>query len=162
MPSPAAGTRPAMAEELDPVRRSSNSRVTSRLDRERAARVAAAVQAPQSISERIRSLDTTWDIERTLEANAATLSLVGLAFVAARPSKKRLAVAAIVPAFLLQHALQGWCPPIEVFRMLGRRSRNELDAERTALKAVRGDFDGLPSAPPAQVAEQALQAAGRR
>lgn len=66
------------------------------------------------------------------------------------------------PLFLLQHALQGWCPPIEVFRMLGRRSRNELDAERTALKADRGDFDGLPSAPLPQVAEQALQAAGRR
>ncbi len=32
---------------------------------------------PQAIGRRIRELDAEWDIERTLEANAATLALTG-------------------------------------------------------------------------------------
>lgn len=69
-------------------------------------------------------------------------------------------MAGIVPAFLFQHALQGWCPPIELFRFLGRRSRNEIDAESTAL---RGDFAGFRRAgEPAAAAAAALKAAGRR
>ena len=46
-----------------------------------------------------------------------------------------------VAAFLLQHAIQGWCPPVPVFRRLGIRAAAEIDAERYALKVLRGDFD---------------------
>jgi hypothetical protein len=42
--------------------------------------------------------------------------------------------------FLLQHAVQGWCPPIIWFRRLGVRTSTEIDHERNALKALRGDF----------------------
>ena len=54
--------------------------------------------------------------------------------------------------------------PFEVFRRLGARTRGEIDAERTAIKALRGDFDGLSedSAAPHQATEGALKAAGRR
>jgi hypothetical protein len=48
--------------------------------------------------------------------------------------------------FLFQHAVQGWCPPVPLFRRLGVRTRKEIDAEKYALKAVRGDFDELPPA----------------
>lgn len=151
---------------LDPVRKHSASRVTRRLDTERDRRLAESVDAsPSAVSVRLSELDKEWDIERVLEANAATIMLAAVSFMAVRPTRRRAALAAIVPAFLLQHAVQGWCPPIEVFRMLGRRSRNEIDAERTALKALRGDFTNAarPAAPDAAAAARvALMAAGRR
>jgi hypothetical protein len=45
-----------------------------------------------------------------------------------------------VALFLLQHGLQGWCPPLALFRRRGVRTRREIDLERYALKALRGDF----------------------
>src|SRR5436190_144953 len=46
-----------------------------------------------------------------------------------------------VAGFLLQHALQGWCPPMATFRRLGVRTSYEIDYERYALKVLRRDFD---------------------
>jgi hypothetical protein len=46
----------------------------------------------------------------------------------------------LVGAFLLQHAIQGWCPPVPIFRRLGFRTAGEIDEERYALKDLRGDF----------------------
>jgi hypothetical protein len=46
-------------------------------------------------------------------------------------------------AFFLQHAIQGWCPPLPAFRMLGFRTKKEIEKERYALKLLRGDFDFL-------------------
>lgn len=43
----------------------------------------------------------------------------------------------------LQHAVQGWCPPVPVFRRLGIRTAREIDLERYGLKAIRGDFNDL-------------------
>lgn len=54
--------------------------------------------------------------------------------------RKWLALPAAVAGFLMQHALQGWCPPIELFRRLGVRTAGEIARERYALKALRGDF----------------------
>jgi hypothetical protein len=48
-----------------------------------------------------------------------------------------------VLSFLFQHAVQGWRPPVPVFRRLGVRTREEIDRERYALKALRGDFNGV-------------------
>jgi hypothetical protein len=51
-----------------------------------------------------------------------------------------------VQGFFMQHALQGWCPPLPVFRRLGFRTQYEIEQERYALKAIRGDF-GSPAEP---------------
>ena len=48
-------------------------------------------------------------------------------------------------ALLLQHALQGWCPPLPVFRRWGVRTAREIEEERYALKALRGDFRAVPA-----------------
>ncbi len=48
--------------------------------------------------------------------------------------------------FLLQHALQGWCPPVPFFRERGVRTAAEIGRERYALKALRDDFRNLKSA----------------
>lgn len=93
-----------------------------------------------ALDARLRELDHEWDIERLLEANAASFFLLGLVlgiFVHAVWFLLPVAVA----AFLLQHAIQGWCPPVPVFRRLGIRAAAEIDAERYALKVLRGDFD---------------------
>jgi hypothetical protein len=94
---------------------------------------------PAAIGHRLEELDREWDIERTLEANAATISLIGVG-LAAFVDKRFLALPAVVAGFLLQHSIQGWCPPLPVFRRLGVRTQGEIDEERYALKALRGDF----------------------
>ena len=99
---------------------------------------------PANIQKRIDELDREWDVERALEANAATVGLAGLAlglFV----NKKFFALPAIVGTFLLEHSLQGWCPPVPVLRRFGFRTQREIDNERFALKALRGDFSRTPA-----------------
>jgi hypothetical protein len=102
-----------------------------------------AAQGRGEIDRRLEELDREWDIERTLEANAASIALIGLG-LGAFVNRRFFALPAIVAGFLLQHAVQGWCPPIPVFRRLGFRTASEIDSERYALKAVRGDFERLP------------------
>lgn len=98
-----------------------------------------AAGSPDAINRRLAELDAEWDIERTLEANASTLMLVGIG-MGVLVNKKWLLLPAAVASFLLQHALQGWCPPVPVFRRLGYRTAYEIEQERYALKALRGDF----------------------
>jgi hypothetical protein len=101
-------------------------------------------RSPELIAERLDALEREWDIERTLEANAAAVSLVGLA-LGATVDRRFFALPAIVAGFLLQHALQGWCPPLPAFRRMGFRTQSEIDEERYALKALRGDFTNVRS-----------------
>ena len=79
-----------------------------------------------------------------LETNASVLAFSGLAFAIAR-DRRWLVVPAIVLPFLFQHAVQGWCPPLPLLRRLGVRTRREIDREKYALKALRGDFRGVQS-----------------
>jgi hypothetical protein len=91
------------------------------------------------MSGRLHDLNLEWDVERAIEANASTLVLVGLT-LGVFVNKKFLILPALVGGFLLQHAIQGWCPPVPVLRRLGFRTSNEIDAERFLLKFKRGDF----------------------
>ena len=95
---------------------------------------------PEEIGARLTELNEEWDIERTLEANATTLGMIGLG-LGATVSRKYFFLPTIVMGFLFQHALQGWCPPIPLFRRFGVRTQTEIETERYALKALRGDFE---------------------
>jgi hypothetical protein len=97
------------------------------------------------IPERLRKLENEWDIERAIEANAATLAFIGV--VLGARDRRWLTLPMLVSGFLLQHALQGWCPPVPLLRQLGFRTSYEIEEERQALKALRGDFDEIKSAP---------------
>lgn len=99
-----------------------------------------ATRGTIAINKRLSELDKEWDIERTLEANAAAIALVGLG-LGTFVSKKWYVLPAVVTGFLLQHALQGWCPPVPFFRFKGVRTAEEIHREKYALKALRGDFE---------------------
>jgi len=90
---------------------------------------------PHLISTRLRELDEEWDIERILETNASSLIVASsaLGFIL---SKKFFAIPFIVGGFLLQHALQGWCPPLPILRRMGYRTTNEIQRERSALQNI--------------------------
>ena len=78
-------------------------------------------------------------MERWLETNASALAFTGT-ILGLLVNKKFFAIPCLVLPFLFQHAVQGWCPPVPVLRRKGVRTRREIDAERYALKALRGDF----------------------
>lgn len=99
-----------------------------------------------AIEKRIKQLDKEWSIERLLEINMSTLSIIGLA-LGAFVNIYWLILPAVVLAFFVQHALQGWCPPLPIFRAFKRRTRAEIDREKFALKALRGDFIGAEKEP---------------
>jgi len=139
-------------EVQDRVRESSTHQANKQVDdliRKSIARYKG--ESSEIISERIRELDQEWSIERTLEVNAATLALSGT-LLGALVNKRWFVLPGLVTAFLLQHGLQGWCPPLSVMRSMGIRSRREIDEERYALKALRGDFDHIsPKSSPSEV-----------
>ena len=103
-----------------------------------------AAAGPQDIQHRLTELAREWDIERTLEANASVASLIGL-ILGATVDRLWFIFPAVIAGFLLVHAVQGWCPPLPVFRRWGVRTAAEIDEERYALKLLRGDFQNLPS-----------------
>ena len=93
----------------------------------------------QEITRRLEELDREWDVERVLEANAATLACTG-AILALTVNRRFAWLSAIVTGFLLQHALQGWCPPVPFLRSRRVRTAREINNEKTALRVLRGDF----------------------
>lgn len=95
-----------------------------------------------SIDRRLVELNHEWDVERILEANAAAFSLVGLT-LGTLVNRRWYILPAVVAGFLLQHAVQGWCPPVPVFRRMEVRTMNEIQQERHALKALRGDYQNI-------------------
>jgi hypothetical protein len=135
----------ALPATVDRVPESTADEVNDRIRRTTERNVARAARGGAGhIDRRLRELDREWDIERTLESNAATVSLVGLG-LGALVHRTFYALPAIVAIFLLQHALQGWCPPLPVFRRWGIRTAREIEEERYALKALRGDFRAVPA-----------------
>ena len=95
--------------------------------------------SPADIEARIAVLRREWDVERTLEANASTLIMAGVA-LGVGADRRFFALPALVAGFLFQHAVQGWCPPLPVLRRLGVRTSAEIHAEILALRILRDDF----------------------
>jgi hypothetical protein len=124
------------------VPRHTSDQSNARIRRQTFQRLAHYARHPEQIEQRLRELDREWDIERVLEVNGSILAGAGVA-LGARFSRWWLLLPGAVLTFCLQHALQGWCPPLPLFRRLGVRTQREIDDERTALLALRGDVDAL-------------------
>jgi hypothetical protein len=126
--------------ETDRIRRQTSPEILEKLERqlERNVRFHGA-RSEAEIARRIAELENEWSIERYLDTNASALALTGT-FLGLIVSRKWLLLSAVVGGFLLKHAVSGWCPPVPLLRRLGVRTRGELDREKFALKALRGDF----------------------
>lgn len=151
------------APEVDHVRANTWPDVNDRLDIETQLRLRRAAAMPEGhVTERITSLDAEWDFERVLEAEASLMGLTGL-LLGAFVERRLLVMPAVVATMLLVHSTHGWYPLLPVFRRAGIRSRDEIERERYALKAMRGDFAALPpaTAPAAERAAAAWKAVCR-
>ena len=131
-----------LPDTTDRVPAQTAAEINAQLRQEYEERIAEYARNPDKIDARLDEMDAEWDIERAIEANAATIALAGVA-LGATVDRRWLVLPALVTAFLLQHALQGWCPPVPILRRMGFRTAAEIDRERFTLKVLRGDFVGV-------------------
>jgi hypothetical protein len=127
----------------DRVRHHSAPVANGRIDRMTRGTVADVIAAGRNaIVQRLGELDHEWDIDRALMANFAVLGgasfTIGMIRYARTPLFRRsrkgfLGLFGSQLAFMLLHALAGWCPPATVFRRLGFRTQREINAERAVL-----------------------------
>jgi len=128
---------PAM---IDPMLRQTDEDINEHIGRQIESNVIFyASQDRGALDRRLQELDREWHIERVLEANAAAVLLLGLGLGHFHNHRWYLLPTAVA-AFVFQHVLQGWCPPMSLLRRLGVRTAQEIDCEHHALKALRGDF----------------------
>lgn len=132
--------------EPDRVRRHTAHSVLRRIDEDTLDHLMSVEEKPETTSRQLEALDREWDIDRTIEAEAATMGLIGLALgTFVRPAF--LALPATVGAAVFLFGSRGIYPLLPIFRRLGIRTAREIKRERYALKALRGDFEALPEVP---------------
>ncbi|HEY6163184.1 MAG TPA: hypothetical protein VI112_18290 [Bacteroidia bacterium] len=130
--------------EKERVRRNTSEKNKERIDRQTFRNIAFYSRQPVVLQlKRITELEKEWDIERMLELNASLFALVGT--LLSGRNKRWLLLPGMVTAFLAQHAIQGWCPPLSLFRALGFRTRSEIDQEKYTLKALLENSRGNKS-----------------
>lgn len=148
-----------MADTSTRVTEHTAQKVNWQLRHQSEANVLHCALRPEHIPHRLHDLDQEWDIERAIEANYAVVNMVGVALSAV--NRKWLLLPAIAGGFMIMHTVSGWCPPVPIFRRLGFRTAREIEKERLALLAIRGDFDKVYEAQDAQgKARRAMEAAG--
>lgn len=147
-----------LADTATRVTRNTSEKVNWQRRHQTQADIMHCALEPEDIDERLRELDYEWDIERTLEINFATVALTG-SLLGGLVSKKWLWLTGVAAGFMVMHTTQGWCPPLPIFRRMGIRTQREIESERCALKALRGDLDEVVHADDAQTkARRAIEA----
>jgi hypothetical protein len=150
-----------LATTAERVSANTDEQINERIRQQTEANVARFAHAgPAAIERRLMELDQEWDVERCVETMAPTFTLLGLG-LSMTVSRRWLLLPIAVQGFFLQHALQGWCPPIPFLRWLGVRTMPEIEEERHALKALRGDYRSVPVPNNDNAAQQAMAAAQR-
>ena len=128
----------------DPMRAHTSQAVQQRLDASLEERIRFyASQSKEAISRRLEELNQEWDIDRMMLTSAAGLALGGVVLSFLGGGKKYLLLSGGVLGCLLWHGSQGWCFAATGLRRFGLRTRAEIDAERYALKLLRGDFESV-------------------
>jgi hypothetical protein len=107
--------------------------------------IAKVVHAgPAAIEQRLTQLGQEWTTGRMVKVTTAVAILVGLTltyFV----SIWWLSLPVVVGLLLIQYAFSRVSLLTFLFRSLGFRSSLEIEHERLALKALRGDFRHIPT-----------------
>ena len=117
----------------DRVRRHTAAHVNEKIDRRTDESLRSAIdQGPDAVVARLEEIDREWNVDRALMANFAVLGAATFE-LGKRVHPAWHYVLRGQMAFLLLHAVVGWCPPLAVFRRLGFRTAKEIEAERAAL-----------------------------
>lgn len=139
----------------DRVLEHTTAAINERIERQIRERIDYFLEHPSRIDHRLRELDEEWDVERTLETNSSLLSLFGLA-MGFTVNRRWFLLPVAIQTFFLQHALQGWCPPLPILRRYGFRTSEEIERERAALKAIRGDYQSITEGPSGPAKAEAI------
>ena len=130
------------AMEIEHERSGATARIEGEIRRRTETSIAYYSEHSEEIDERLEELEEEWDLERVLQANAAgiTLFAAGMGLLSGR---KWFLVAGTIGFLMLRYTNRQWCPPVGLLRRMGYRTMEEIDHERYALMAIRGDFDDL-------------------
>lgn len=97
------------------------------------------------LSDNVGKLNYEWDVDRIFALNASLLVL-GSTIMGLKTNKKYwFLMTGTAGLFLMQHALQGWCPPVSLVRKLGIRTSEEINNEKIVYKLLKDDFINKPS-----------------
>lgn len=130
----------------DRIRQATDLRVQERMDAELIERIGRYAEAPRHLlTAYLGELEQEWSIERVLTLQSSATALAGIT-LGALVRKRWLLLGVVTSGFLMQHAIQGWCPPLALHRRLGFRTQREIDLEIQMVKLLRGDYRGLPDA----------------
>jgi hypothetical protein len=99
---------------------------------------------PQAITDRLNEIENEWSAGRMTKVTIGFLILAGLVLTVAL-GDWWLILPGVGGFFLLQYLFsrQSWLGA--AFREMGFRAGSEIDQEKFALKALRGDFRNLPT-----------------
>ncbi|HET6572232.1 MAG TPA: hypothetical protein VFG68_01410 [Fimbriiglobus sp.] len=100
---------------------------------------------PEAIAERLAQIDREWTTGRASKATAGLLIVIGLALTAIF-SPWWLVLTGVGGLLLLPYLFGRRSPLGYVFHQLGLRRGSDIEQEKVALKALRGDFQHLPTA----------------
>ena len=139
-------SKTALSNNEDRVKEATPASINEKIENDTWTRVGSYTKrTPDEVSARIDEVDKEWDIERYLGVNMSTLALAGLAVAALSRNKNWNLLPAVVLAFFFQHSIQGWCPPLPILRHFKKRTSEEIEQEKYALKVIRGDFNDVAS-----------------
>jgi len=99
------------------------------------------------IDNRLRQLEKETSIEQIFELHDAANIIAGLLLSTATGKRKWLMLPLLVAALQSVHALHGFRAGKSLLNKYGFRTKAEIDKEKYALKALRGDFQYMLEVP---------------
>jgi len=99
---------------------------------------------PEAIAKRLDHLDSEWSIGRVVKATAGLVAVAGVA-LGFLVHPWWFALAAVPGLFMVQHMFTQRSVLGELLHSFGMRYGSEIESERVALRALRGDFQKLPT-----------------
>nr|WP_233278266.1 hypothetical protein [Myxococcus stipitatus] len=96
------------------------------------------------MSRYLQRLEREWDLNRAVMVATAALGALGL-LLGKKDGGRWRVLSGVAAAALLQHGVFGFGPLSGPLRALGVRTRREIDLEKFAIKALRGDFERIPN-----------------
>jgi len=104
-----------VARSIDRVSRQTQREVNDRIRRQTRMNVEYYEKHRDEITERLAELEEEWDVERMLETRSAGITLFGL-MMGILGRRRWLLLPLVIQGFFMQHAIQGWCPPLPALR----------------------------------------------